>query len=177
MLVAFLIFGSLLWFRPFLNPPVFRKSWSSSHTVSSPPFPFPWFLGILWVFTCSPCCFLNAHWKPLVPHVYFALDVKGRFVSIFNLFPILSLLPISFTSSCRSNVSRLLCSCQLPNEFQLQGKYALGLDTTRNFQVETWAPLGNLLVWNTAYETLPEGAWLWSREAAQPPLDLILCSV
>ena len=72
--------------------------------------------GIPQVFTCSPC-FLNAHWKSSVPQVFFALEVKGRWVLIWNLFSLLFVVPISFTRSCRSVLSRLICSIDVPVTF------------------------------------------------------------
>lgn len=159
MLVAFLIFGSLLWFRLFLNPPVFRKRRSSSHTASSPPLPFPWFFDILWVFTFLVVFFkCTLKTSGFVPVVYFALGVKGRLVSIFRA-PPLSLLAISFTWRFQTS---LLSSA----DFNHPADTHSGLGATRNFPAETRIPLGNLPVWITVRKARPEGARLQSKGRA-----------
>lgn len=92
-------------------PSVQEEPEQFSRSLFSPPFLFPWhppgFHVQPMIFKCtlktlcSPgfCCFF-----------FSTLDMKGRLVSRLNLSPCLSRLPISFSSSHRAVVSRLLCS-------------------------------------------------------------------
>lgn len=120
------------------SPSVQEEPEQFSHSVFSPPLHFPWHSP---GFHLQPMLFFKCTLKALYSPSFFTVDVKRRIVSILNLFSLLSLIPISFTSSRRSVVSRLLCSYQCPSNFQLfmHVRYAsrcLGLITRRNFPRE-----------------------------------------
>lgn len=180
MLVAFLSFGSLLWFRPFLNPPSVREEPEQlSHSVFSPPLLFS--LAFSRFSLVAHAVFKMDVEKYYIPRVYSMFGMKETLVSLLNLlslfFPPSHLLYL-FLQVCYFQTSLFLSMSQKLSAIHVCFRYAsgcFGLITRRNLPAEAQMPLGNPPLRNTVYKALPEGAQLQSREAAQALFSVIIC--